>query len=183
MNDQNKVTSLLLNYRISDDPKRKKLLEPALLALKPMLCKYCKYYFGFVSEDLIQDGYVELIRLINLYDDKHTDVPILGYLKRMTGWFYYSKKRKAAKNQDTECHLTDVMESIIGDEHNNIEEYDENDAVHSFLNTLNDKESEIVKRHILYEQPLVVVCKEMEISYSYGKKLKNSALKKMKTAL
>ena len=166
MNDATEVTNWIVQYQateLSDDTEeknqkreeeKKELLTKILNALKPMLLARCSYYFGYTTEDLIQMGYARMIELLDEYDPSRTEVPVLGYLNRMIACYYFSLNRKMRK--DRERLLSFEQETL---------------------------ESVLVAEHILKKKTLKTLSHRMHISYPYAKKLKSSALKKLRCQL
>lgn len=190
MNDTKQVTEWIVQYqaieRSQDTENQKKkqeqkeLLTNILTALTPMLFARCSYYFGYTTEDLIQNGYARMIELLHEYDSSRTEVPVLGYLNRMIACYYFSLNRKMRKEQERLQSIEqDTLESALVAEDTHHYEYDWK----NILSILNEKEYKIVTEHILKKKTLKTLCFGMHISYPYAKKLKSSALKKLRYQL
>lgn len=192
MNDAKQVSKWIVQYQateLSDDKeentqkreaKKKELLTKILDALTPMLLARCSYYFGYTTEDLIQNGYTRMIELLDEYDSSRTEVPVLGYLNRMIACYYFSLNRKMRKEQERLLSFEqETLESVLVAEDAPKYEYDWK----KILSVLNEKEYKIVTEHILNKKTLKTLSDRMHISYPYAKKLKSSALKKLRCQL
>lgn len=192
MNDATEVTNWIVQYQateLSDDTEeknqkreeeKKELLTKILSALKPMLLARCSYYFGYTTEDLIQMGYARMIELLDEYDPSRTEVPVLGYLNRMIACYYFSLNRKMRKDRERLLSFEqETLESVFVAEDAPKYEYDWK----KILSVLNEKEYRIVTEHILKKKTLKTLSHRMHISYPYAKKLKSSALKKLRYQL
>lgn len=192
MNDATEVTNWIVQYQateLSDDTEeknqkreeeKKELLTKILNALKPMLLARCSYYFGYTTEDLIQMGYARMIELLDEYDPSRTEVPVLGYLNRMIACYYFSLNRKMRKDRERLLSFEqETLESVLVAEDAPKYEYDWK----KILSVLNEKEYRIVTEHILKKKTLKTLSHRMHISYPYAKKLKSSALKKLRCQL
>ena len=169
MNDATEVTNWIVQYQateLSDDTEeknqkreeeKKELLTKILNALKPMLLARCSYYFGYTTEDLIQMGYA-----------------------RMIACYYFSLNRKMRKDRERLLSFEqETLESVLVAEDAPKYEYDWK----KILSVLNEKEYRIVTEHILNKKTLKTLSHRMHISYPYAKKLKSSALKKLRCQL
>ncbi len=182
MNQTQDVSAKILAYLHSTNTEERSLfLEDILTKLRPMLLARCRYYFGYFTEDLVQQGYVRLIELIDAYDECRTEVPVLGYLNRMMACYYFSLNRKLRKEKERNFSLEEeVLENIRDDAEE--ERVFQND-VQELLKVLNEREYILIREHILRHKTLKSVCEKMNISYTYGKKIKQTSLRKMKSVL
>lgn len=188
MNDATEVTNWIVQYRTielsndkeQEEKEKKELLAKILEALRPMLLARCSYYFGYTTEDLIQLGYARMIELLDEYDSSRTEVPVIGYLNRMIACYYFSLNRKMRKEQERMVSFEqETLESVLVAEVVPKYDYD----WQKILSILNEKEYTIVKEHILNKKKLNTLCQGMCISYPYAKKLKSSAIKKLRHQL
>lgn len=59
-NTYDEINKALLGYKTSENPKLKQeFLKDLLTYITPLIKKKIKHYFGFVSEDMLQCGYVK----------------------------------------------------------------------------------------------------------------------------
>lgn len=152
-------------------------LEEILYQLRPMLIKRCRHYFGYITEDLLQSGYLELMERMVVYDENRTDIPVLGYLNRMISCHYFSMKRKQSRDKERFFILEkEILEQLCD---TNIDSTSSCD-LDELLCVLNPMERRLIVDHILGKKSLKSICISMEISYSYAKKLKSNSLLKLK---
>lgn len=153
-------------------------LEEILYQLRPMLIKRCRHYFGYITEDLLQSGYLELMERMAVYDENRTDIPVLGYLNRMISCHYFSMKRKQSRDKDRFFVLEkEILEQLCDTNIDSAAPYCDLDEL---LCVLNPMERRLIVDHILMKKSLKSICISMEISYSYAKKLKSNSLLKLK---
>lgn len=188
MKDSTEVNKMIMSYiqhKRSPDLKEnlgeKHSLEEILHQLRPMLMKRCRHYFGYITEDLLQSGYLELIERMETYDENRTEIPVLGYLNRMISCHYFSMKRKESKESDRLCRFEkQLLENIQADEPSNYEYFFD---INDLLIVLTPIERTLIQEHILKKQSLRSVAKKMNISYSYAKKIKAKSLIKLRHRL
>lgn len=163
---------------LTDDYDEDSALAEILNRLRPMLIRRCRHYFGYINEDLMQSGYLELIERMQTYDVQRTEVPVLGYLNRMISCHYFSLRRREGRDSDRLCMIErEVLENIHDP---SVEQRDQQENLNDLLSVLSPRERQLVTEHILEKQSLKLVCKRMEISYSYAKKIKQASIWKMK---
>ncbi len=169
MNTYEKINTLVS----SSQKGNKKSLEVLLEILHPLLCSKCKHYFGYVDDDLYQNGVMRTLELIYAFDfDKNTR--FLGYMKFMLSCFYWELKKEELKGKEKE-RLTDA----IHEEKEYVEDFEDLEMKEIF-SVLNEKELKVIQKHILYGHTLIEVSKSMNISYNWAKQLKYNGLKKLK---
>lgn len=146
--------------------KRKNLLEDIIICLKPLLLKSSKHFFGYINEDLIQEGNLHLIKLINKFDQSKND-NFIGYAKYMINAFYFDLKRKDSLNKKRNVYL-DTNEKLDSLNSKTIEF---EDSISNDLNlfelskTLDENEKIIFKYHLLNNYKLKEIEKFKNIKY------------------
>lgn len=154
-------------------------LDRLLLYLTPLLCKKIRYYFGVMNSedrsDLLQDGYIRTIELIDAFD-RDRGVRFLGYMKRMLGCFYFDRRKAAARFEDRCSFEEDYMEAQEDVQLCNVE-------IRDLLRVLNEKEERLIIENVIGGRKLVTVSAEMGISYMYAKEIKRKALRKLRSNL
>lgn len=171
------IKKALEGYKSSaGDPIQRQYLSDLLIYLSPLIKKKARYYFGRVSEDcwedLIQDGYLRSIELIEAFDLQR-GTRFLGYMQRMLGCFFFDKKKAAAKMKN-QCSFQEEYMDVQEDQNFSVVE------LRDLFQMLSTKETHIVCAHILQGRKLIQVAKELHISYVYAKELKRNALHKLR---
>lgn len=162
------------DYKCSQDDKVKKdSLEFVIRSFKPLLIKTVKHFFGRVDEDMLSDGIEKIIILTGEFDFDYGS-NFSGYMKKNIWYFYLNKKSSYSKSIKT-CS-DEVAESF--------KTYDICDyEIYSLFYRLNEKEKTVIRKNVLEDIKLKDVSRKMNISYIYAKKIKKSALDKLKADL
>ncbi len=169
--DIKKIDIKILN--IKNDTNRKKLiyqkkslLEDIIICLKPLLIKSSKHFFGYIDEDLIQEGNLHLIKLINKFDQSRND-NFIGYAKYMINAFYFDLKRKDTLNKKRNVYLDNNKKL----DNLNSKTIEFEDSINNNLNlfelskSLDENEKIIFKYHLLNNYKLKEIEKFKNIKY------------------
>ena len=174
------VEQALCGYKQAEEERVKEIcLEALLTYLTPLLQKKIRHYFGSLEregrEDLLHDGYLRSIELIEAFDTER-GIPFLGYMKRMLGCFYFDRRKAAAKTENR-CSFDEQY--MQPEEDLRLREIE----IEDLLRVLNEKEERIVRENVLLGQKLIRVAEEIGISYLYAKEVKRNALKKLRRSI
>lgn len=150
--------------------------------IEPMIMKRCKHYFGYVDEDLMQQGRMRCIILIQRYDRNFVGVKFLGYLNRMLSCYFWDLKKLDLKKERFEQYYGENEQKRLYEIKYDEAGYDEVE-LESLISCLNEKERYVVRANILIGKKLIDTAKELGISYEYSKDIKKSALKKLRNVV
>lgn len=173
------IDALVKSYKSCElsDFERRDCMERILVAVKPLIVKRCKYYFGYCDEDMIQDGYECVIRAVNDFDYEYVGVRFLGYLQRRVADFFWGKKKKELVRERIAsfCQYEDGFcdECYEDKGFDSVKYYD-------VLDCLNDRERRFVVGVYLQGRRLKDVCLDEGISYAYGKEILSRSRQKLR---
>lgn len=156
-----------------DEYEKSDALESIIDCFKPLIVKLMLKYFKNFDEDLMQGAIVELIERTISYDYKNYNrfgAYIKTFMKIHFKKIFYGSIKKNELSYDD--NINDLS---------NTDTYDI--EMQSLIDTLDYKQKYIIKKNIIENQKLKLIAKEMNISYIYAKKLKQSALKTLKSNL
>lgn len=171
------VENLLVNAKLGDNDAMADLIE----RLEPLIATSCRHYFGYVDEDLMQQGRLRCIILVRSFDLLR-GIRFLGYMKTMVGCYFWDLKKDHIKLAENEMPMTQDSEDYIKSRsfldlaYADVEIYD-------LLLILTKKERYIILKNVIGQEMLAKVARDMGISYSYAKDLKNAALSKLRKTL
>lgn len=173
-NDYEYVENLVNIFFTGDECEKSDALESIIECFKPLIVKLMMKYFKIFDEDLLQGAIVELIERTLDYDYKNYN-RFSAYIKTFIDLYF---KRIYYKNiQKNDLPYEDIY--MLNISQNDIYDIE----LESLVNGLEGKEKYIIKKNILENQKLNIVAEDMNISYVYAKKLKKSALKRLKSTL
>jgi RNA polymerase sporulation-specific sigma factor len=168
LNTYEEINELVKMSQRGDNDSLEKLLD----MLKPLLISKCKHYFGYINEDLYQNGVIKSIELISNFDFKK-NTKFLGYMKFMISCFYWDQKKDELKSKEISIDFDDNQsKEIYTEDFSNIETIEA-------LSILNNTEIKVVEKNLIQGHSLLEIAKEMNISYSWVKRVKSQAIKKL----
>jgi len=164
-------------------------VEEILKRFKPYIIKLSKtiYINGHDMEDLIQIGYVTLIKAIKSYDVTKTNKFIPYATCSIKNNYYCEIRQKSKCNGETSLNLEigdgiQIIDNILSEE--NIEASyiikEDVSALNSALSKLSAKDKEILNYVFFNNGKLVDYAKAKNIKYITSVKRKNSALERLK---
>lgn len=166
--------------------------EARLMLLKsfePLIKKCFKSYvqdYNFF-EDVMQEGYITILRCIYLYDlNSNSEFPAYVKTAVINNIRHFSRKVKSDLSldevNDNGCALKDLLKSDI-----NIEEYEiqegEITALHSALKKLTPKQLEIIDAYYFKDLSLQSICLNRRCHYMTIARLKERAIKALRKEL
>lgn len=185
MNSYEELENAIRTYKYIDLSKAsreiresngKKIMEDILKRLKPLILSRAKHFFGYVSEDMLQDGILKAIELINGYEpDKNKS--FAAYMKFMMNAFFWEQKRRELLNRKRE-EIKQIREEYSKISYT--EEDFERAHVEELMSCLEEGEKTLVKRHILGGLNLKSTCQSMGITYRQGRYMRQKAIIKLK---
>lgn len=163
------------------------------------LCKYFKPYIvrqahltyvkGYEIEDLIQIGYVSLLKAINMYKptNKNFNYYVLASIKRN---FYYLIRQEARHNNEYSMEfqtsegltLADSIEDKFNLEENYIKK-ETHQELKECLKLLNKEEKEMIKWVYFQKESLKEYAEIKKITYNQSRYRMQKVLKKLKELL
>lgn len=169
----------------------KSALESLFKYFKPYIIKQanCTYVKGYEMEDLIQIGYVSLMKAINLYKpfNKNFNYYALASIKRN---FYYLIRQKARHNGEYSMEFQTAEGLTLGDfleDNFNLEEDYLKKETHrklkESLRLLNREEKEIIKWVYFDKRSLKKYAELKGITYYQGRYRMQKVLEKLKELL
>ncbi|NLY43932.1 MAG: sigma-70 family RNA polymerase sigma factor [Clostridiaceae bacterium] len=181
---------LVQQAKKGDDKAAEKLLK----ALRPLLLANINKYASKTEdrEELLQEGYLELLRLIHDYDERR-GVPFLGYVKKKLKFFYInfvSRQRVVYDSLDREVDIGNEkvpLLSLIPDAGLPVpEKYEKkelNAALAGALGKLTPRQKEVIILHYYYNMPMIKIAKKQGNHYMSVVKIKKRALKELNRRL
>lgn len=153
--------------------------EGELIAmLEPLVSKYCRRYFGYTNEDLMQQGRIRTLELIRRFDEKKKEVKFLGYMSKFLSCFYWDLKKSDIRERE------EYGFSLLGEEEAYEISYDEHGflsvEVNDLLKPLNKEQRYILTRNVMYGATLGQVGEELRLSTEQVKYLKKKALGRLR---
>lgn len=171
MNNYETIDNLVKEFKYSpDETGRKSAMQKIIEMFRPLVIAAIKRAYDEVSSDLLQDGYLRIIELTEAFDEKR-GIKFPGYLKVNLMYFFRNKKSKKRVT------LIYVQPELLRGKSVQDEASFE---LMSLKKVLKPKENYIIKRSVIDGDSLKMVSKELNISYSYAKRLKASAAKKLR---
>lgn len=169
----------------------KKSLEDLIIYFKPYIVKQalCTYVKGYDVEDLIQIGYISLIKAINMYKplNKNFDYYALASIKRN---FYYLIRKESRHNgeysMDYETGEGLTLQEAIEDDFNLEEEYLKKETYRNLrkcLKLLNEEEQSIIKWVYFDRRSLKSYAEMKGITYNQGRYKMKQVLQKLREYL
>lgn len=177
------IENLFVLSRMGD----KKAKEDLLKKLHPLIISSIRRYYNRINDydDLIQDGYETVLKCIQDYDPIK-DVRFLGYVKTMLR-FCYLNKHKEKQHISLNEPVKDGKEGEIGDfipddrdYLKDIFEREEKIRLYNSLNSLTDRQRQIVINYYINNLSIGQIADKMGISYRTVINTKVTALKKLK---
>ena len=171
------VENLVVKAKLGDNDAMAELIEN----LEPLIITSCRRYFGYIDEDLMQQGRLRCIILVRSFDLLR-EIRFLGYMKTLLGCYFWDLKKEHIKLVENEMPMTNDSEDYINGRsfldlaYADVEIYD-------LLLVLTKKERYIILKNVVGQEMLANVARDMGISYSYAKDLKNRALLKLRECL
>ena len=168
MNTYEEINELVRMSQEGDKDSLEKLLD----ILNPLLISKCKHYFGYISEDLYQNGVIKSIELINNFDFKK-NTKFLGYMKFMISCFYWDQKKDELNSKEVSVDFNDNQsKEVYVEDFSNIETLEA-------LSILNATELKVIDKNLIQGHTLSEIAKQMDISCSWVKQVKAKAVKKL----
>lgn len=182
-----KVTKLMNQYQ-KDNQKE------AIIILwedfQPLVYTFMRKFYIHPNnrEDTKQDAFLKLLECANNYDPS-TGVPFESYYKINLHYQFLNRINKKTEalviDHDWEngCCMTDLLESTMGNAPAKAEEREIILALIAALETLTNKQKQVITQFYLQEIPLTQIAKKMGCSYKVAFKHKDVALKKIRRQL
>lgn len=168
-----------INYYLEKIKNGNSYFENDLIVeLEPLIKKKCKYYFGYLDEDLLQMGRMKLLILIRSFDFEKTEIKFLGYIEKFISYYYLDLKRGEVKKSDREfsTDFTNLSENDVL--------YNEkgfaNIHIEDTLAKLPEKEKMIIEKNVIHQEKIETVANDMNLSKEQVKYLKKKALNRLK---
>ncbi|WP_097028587.1 sigma-70 family RNA polymerase sigma factor [Clostridium peptidivorans] len=169
----------------------KKSLEDLFIYFKPYIVKqaHCIYIRGYEIEDLIQIGYVSLMKAINMYKpiNKNFNYYALASIKRN---FYYLIRQQSRHNGEYSMEFETGEGLTLGDsieDNFNLEEDYLKKETHQKLKEsfklLNKEEKELISWIYLQNKSLKEYAEIKGITYNQGRYKMQKVLQKLKEGL
>ena len=166
----------------------KSSLEELIIYFKPYIIKQarCTYVNGYEMNDLIQIGYVSLIKAINMYrpSNKNFNYYALASIKRN---FYYLIRQQARHNSEYSMEFQTseglTLADSIEDKFNLEEDYLKKEAYQKLkesLKFLNKEEKEIIQWIYFDRRSLKEYASLKGITYAQGRYKMNQVLDKLR---
>ncbi|MBU5317429.1 sigma-70 family RNA polymerase sigma factor [Clostridium bornimense] len=166
-------------------------VEEILESFKKFIIKQCNkiYIEGYDKEDLIQEGYISLIKAIEKYDE--TKGNFVAYGTRAIVNNYYMMIRNRAKyngtaslnkSNDENIELIDIIEGNENIEEKIILKEDVKSVIEA-INNFSDDDKKLIINLQISKIPGKQLAKELGISYLALCKRKERALKKLRLKL
>ncbi len=180
------IENLLVLSRKGD----KKAKEELLKKLHPLIISSIRRYYNKISDydNLIQDGYEVVLKCIQEYDPTK-EVHFLGYVKTMLRYCYLNKHKEKyliSLNEPVKDGETGEIGDFIPDDRDDIEEIFEKEErikLYNSLNSLTDRQKEIIIDYYINNLPINQIAAKMGISYRTVVNIKTSALKKLQSLI
>lgn len=169
----------------------KKYIQDILENLTPLLLKsmgYCKIKDLYDTEELLQEGYVFILDLIQNHMEGIT--AYLPYIQMKIKYFYmnYSRGQKAVVYLEEMAGAEGSWEDFIGSTEkdavfNEIFIEERTALLVGFLGELPELHWQIIDRYFFREQTLVQIAEELKRSYAFIQRTKQRILKELKQKL
>lgn len=192
MNEFRKESSIYLEeLALKAQGGDKKSLEDLIMYFKPYIIKQarCTYVKGYDIEDLIQIGYISLIKAINMYKplNKNFEYYALASIKRN---FYYLIRKESRHNveysMDYETGEGLTLQDGIEDDFNLEEEYLKKETykrLEKGIKSLNKEEQDMIKWIYFDGKSLKSYAELKGITYNQARYKIKQAIKKLKDKL
>ncbi|MDO5061737.1 MAG: sigma-70 family RNA polymerase sigma factor [Peptostreptococcaceae bacterium] len=143
-----------------------------ILMLEPLIVKYCRHYFGYASEDLVQQGRIRALELIRRFDPEKAEIRFLGYMTKFVTCFYWDlKKAELRKSQSISYYSEDELDRASYDEKGFLQI-----EVDDLLRPLDQEQRYILTQNVMYGMPLGKIGEQLSLSTDQVKYLKKKAL-------
>ncbi|MDO4712175.1 MAG: sigma-70 family RNA polymerase sigma factor [Peptostreptococcaceae bacterium] len=147
-----------------------------IVMMEPLILKYCRYYFGFSTEDLIQQGRIRALELIRRFDTSKSEIRFLGYMTRFIACFYWDmKKDELRRSKNMSYFSEDGLEKASYDERGFLKI-----EVNDLLQPLDPEQRYIITQNIMYGTPLGEIGSQLQLSTDQVKYLKKKALGRLR---
>lgn len=167
----------------------KKYQEILLNRLEPLICKNIYSLWSSndpMIEDLIQGGYIVVLQALESFDE-NKEIHFLAFIKSKIKYFYLNCYRNSLKHTKTLINNLNIDDLEICDLKENTEEKilkdEENFLLISSIDTLPEKEKQLIYSFYFDEAPMKEIAKELNISYSHACCKKSQAIKKLKSSI
>ncbi|WP_143331298.1 sigma-70 family RNA polymerase sigma factor [Clostridium peptidivorans] len=189
MNEFKKENSIYLEeLALKAQGGDKKNLEDLIIYFKPYIKKQalCTYVKGYDIEDLIQIGYISLIKAINMYKplNKNFEYYALASIKRN---FYYLIRKESRHNaeysMDFETGEGLTLQDGIEDDFNLEEEHLKKETykqLKKVIKLLNEEEQSMIKWVYFDRRSLKSYAESMGITYSQSRYKIKQVIKKLR---
>ncbi len=142
--------------------------------LEPLMVKKCRHYFGYVNEDLLQQGRIRTLELIRRFDPSKKEIRFLGYMERFLNCFFWDLKRTELKAKTRSVFLSvdeESPESIFYDEPGF-----ESIEMRDLLESLDKTQRYIIMQNVMYGATLERIGMTLKLPRDRVKYLKKKAL-------
>ncbi len=142
--------------------------------LEPLMVKKCRHYFGYVNEDLLQQGRIRTLELIRRFDPSKKEIRFLGYMERFLNCFFWDLKRTELKAKTRSVFLfadEERPESISYDEPGF-----ESIEMRDLLESLDKTQRYIIMQNVMYGATLERIGTTLKLPRDRVKYLKKKAL-------
>lgn len=192
MNDFKKENSMHLEeLALKAQSGDKKSLEDLTKYFKPYITKqaHCTYVKGYEMEDLIQIGYVSLMKAIKMYEpsNKNFNYYVLASIKRN---FYYLIRQESRHNTEYSMEFETgeglTLQDGLEDTFDLEEEYLKKETykrLRQGIEKLSKEEKEMIKWVYIDKKSLKEYARMKGISYNQGRYRMKQTLQKLKEFL
>ena len=169
----------------------KKAIEEILESFKMFIIKQCNriYIEGYDIDDLIQEGYISLIKAIEKYDESKGAFVAYGTRAIVNNYYMMIKKRakyngttSLNRSNDENIELIDIIEGNDKIENKIILREDVKYVIEA-INNMNENDKKLIIDLQINKIPAKQLAKELGVSYLALCKRKERALKKLKAKL
>ncbi|MDK2799526.1 MAG: hypothetical protein PWP27_1906 [Clostridiales bacterium] len=174
--------------------------EKILMALKPLILSSIKKYAAIHKyrelevdqEELLQEGYLEVLRLIHDYAESR-GVPFLGYVKAHLKYFYmnyfrgvkviYDSLDEEVGDGDDKIARIHLIDDRSPSPFTHYMKKETNEEVWHAVEKLTPKQKKVIYLYYISEMPMTEIAKQMNMHYMSIVKLKQRAVHRLKKSL
>lgn len=175
-----------INYIIQKSLNGDKNYQEILLKrLTPLIFKNIYKYYkpsDFITEDLLQEGYIVILQSLNEYDPGR-NVHFLYYVKIRLHYFYINYYKRTTKNNSLSIDLLKSRGREIKSKNplqiDLIIYKEEKNALYRCIENLSIEEHKIVSNYYFEKMSMKDIAKNLKIPYPSCRNLKRAALKKL----
>jgi RNA polymerase sporulation-specific sigma factor len=168
--------------------------QELLNSLRPLIVSSIKRYAypDMDMDELLQEGYLEVLRLTYDYDESKK-TPYLGYVKKYLKYFYlnyyrgerviYDSLNREVSIGDEAVEIIDLIDDKNAGVEDECEGKERSKELYCAINRLTLKQRRIIYQYYFCQKQLKEIAKDMHMYYMSVVKLKKRALLKLETLL